>query len=105
VLDDPITSLDFEWKEIVAERLVGEVVVRFGERISPGRLKDIVWDPSIAEEVMRKYELLSRYVDAHLHSDAFAAQKATSATLSKEIQEFETMKRKLKTLKKESAKG
>ena len=85
--------------------LMGEVVVRFGERISPGRLKDVVWDPSIVEEVMHKYELLSRYVDAHLHSDAFAAQKATPTTLKKEIEEFETMKKKLKTLKKDGAKG
>jgi ABC-type lipoprotein export system ATPase subunit len=84
--------------------LMGEVVVRFGERISPGRLKDIVWDPSIVEEVMHKYELLSGYVDAHLHSDAFSAQKATPPTLKKEIESFETMKTKLKKLKRDSAK-
>src|SRR6185503_15216379 len=79
--------------------LLGEVVVRFGERISPGRLKEIVWDPSIVEEVMQKYELLSRYVDAHLHSDASSAQKPTHATLKKEIENFEAMKTKLKKLK------
>jgi energy-coupling factor transporter ATP-binding protein EcfA2 len=85
--------------------LLGEVVVRFGERISPGRLKEIVWDPSIVEEVMHKYELLSRYVDAHLHSDAFAAQKPTPAILKTEIESFESMKTKLKKLKKDSPKG
>jgi energy-coupling factor transporter ATP-binding protein EcfA2 len=85
--------------------LLGEVVIRFGERISPGRLKEIVWDAAIVEEVMQKYELLSKYVDAHLHSDAFAAQKATHETLKKEIESFDAMKTKLKKLKKEVGKG
>ena len=85
--------------------LLGEVVTRFGERISPGRLKGIVWDDSIVEEVINKHELLSTHIDAHLHSDAFAAQKATHETLKNEIEDFEAMKRKLKTLKKDTAKG
>src|SRR6185295_1976987 len=85
--------------------LLGEVVIRFGERISPGRLKDVVWDTSIVEEVMQKHELLSGYVDAHLHSDAFAAQKPTYATLKKEIESFEAMKKKLRSLKKDAGKA
>src|SRR6185436_4038398 len=85
--------------------LLGEVVVRFGERISPGRLKGIVWDASIADEVMHKHELLSGYIAAHLHSDAFSAQKPSPAILKKEIESFEAMKTKHRKLKKDAGKG
>jgi hypothetical protein len=73
--------------------------MRFDERVSVGRLKDIVWDKSIADEVVAKYELLSKYIESHLHSDAFTAQKSTLDMLLHEIEYFDALKKKLKKLK------
>ncbi|MFA5032295.1 MAG: hypothetical protein WC614_04670 [bacterium] len=77
-----------------------EVVMRFDERISFGRLKNIVWDKSIIDEVVFKCELLSRYIEAHLHSDAFTSKKPTCEILIKEIDEFDALRKKLNALKK-----
>jgi FMN phosphatase YigB (HAD superfamily) len=73
--------------------------MRFDERVSFGRLKDIVWDESIAEEVIAKCELLSRYIEGHLHSDAFGAQKPTPKMLLAEIEAFEALQKRLKALR------
>lgn len=61
----------------------------FEERISFGHIKDVVWDKSITDEVMAKCELLSRYIEGHLYSDAFAATKPKCETLLKKIEAFE----------------
>ena len=47
----------YEW--FIIYKLLGGVVVRFDERISPGRLKDIIWDRALFGKVMDKYEYLS----------------------------------------------
>ncbi len=73
--------------------------MRFDERISVGRLKNIVWDTSIVNEIIDKYELLSRYIEGHLHSDAFVAAKPTCEMLIKEVEGFETLKTRLSDLK------
>ena len=54
---------------------------------------------------MHKHEVLSGYVDAHLHSDAFAAQKPTPEMLKKKIESFEAMKTRLRKLKKDAGRG
>jgi hypothetical protein len=73
--------------------------MRFEERVSFGRLKDITWDQSIANEVVSKCEFLSTYIEGHLHSDTFAATKPTCEILLKEIEAFEALKKKLKALR------
>lgn len=73
--------------------------MRFDERISFGRLKDIVWDQSIAEKIVEKCELLSTYIEGHLHSDAFASQKPTAKILLQEIEEFEELRKRLREQK------
>jgi hypothetical protein len=80
--------------------LFGEVVLRFGERISIDRLKNVVIDPPIRDTVIQKVGLLSRYIEGHLHSDPFLAQKPTIDTLSKEIDDFNTLRKKHKEFKK-----
>lgn len=74
--------------------------MRFDERISPGRLTDIVWDESTAKEVKAKHEALSRFIEGHLHSDALGAQKPTPSLLNSEIDAFEALSKRLKELKK-----
>ena len=85
--------------------LFGNVVLRFGERVSIDRLKDVAIDLFIRDHVIHKVGLLSRYIGAHLHSDPFAAQKPTPETLYTEIQEFEALKKKHKEFLKSLAAG
>lgn len=82
--------------------LFKEVVMRFNERISIGRLKDIIWDNSIVDEVVAKTELLSKYIEGHLHSDISLAQKPTPDMLLTEIEAFEALKKKFNELKKQN---
>jgi len=81
--------------------LLGEVVMRFEERISFGRLKSIVWDDSIVQEVVASCERLSRYIEGHLHSDTYGAKKPTPATLLREINTFTDLSKRLRALKKD----
>jgi len=92
-------ALRTNYEAFIIFDLFGEVVMRFDERVSFGRLKNIVWDKSITDEVVTRCELLSRYIEGHLHSDAFAATKPTCETLLSEIESFERLKRKLKELR------
>lgn len=80
--------------------LFAEVVMRFGERISIDRLRKVVIDPDIRDQVIDKVGLLSRYIEGHLHSDPYLAQKPTPELLLKEITEFEALKKKHKEFKK-----
>ncbi|RZN37560.1 MAG: hypothetical protein EF813_05655, partial [Methanosarcinales archaeon] len=99
LLREGFGALRTTYEAFIIFDLFGEVVMRFGERVSFGRLKDIVWDKSIADEVVARCELLSRYIEGHLHSDAFAATKPTCETLMSEIESFDRLKRKLKELR------
>ena len=99
LLKEGFGALRTTYEAFIIFDLFGEVVMRFDERVSVGRLKDIVWDKSIADEVVAKYELLSKYIEGHLHSDAFADQKPTPDMLLHEIEDFDALRKKLKKLK------
>ncbi|MBU7030152.1 MAG: AAA family ATPase [Theionarchaea archaeon] len=79
--------------------LFNEVIMRFDERVSFGRLKGIVWNKPIADEVIKRCELLSRYIEGHLHSDASVVMKPTCEVLKEEIEAFDALRKKLKELK------
>ena len=79
--------------------LFNEVVMRFGERVSFGRLKDIKWDDSVVQKVVERSEILSGYIEGHLHSDAFATQKLAPKVLLQEIEAFEELKKEMKQQK------
>lgn len=83
--------------------LFNDVVERFSERISFGRLEEIVWDESIVQEVINKYEDLSLLMEGHLHSTRFAYKELTPDILYSEIQHFTELKKRLKELKKKAA--
>lgn len=82
--------------------MFNEVVMRFDERISFGRLRDVCWEPSIVKDVIESCERLSRNLEGHLHSDAFGAVKPTPSDLLREIEHFKSLRDKLKGLKKSS---
>jgi len=80
--------------------LFGGTVQRFEEQVRYYLLKETYWDETIVKSVIEKYEFLSRFVDSHLHSDAFAARKPTPDDLLAEIKYFNELKNTLKELKK-----
>ncbi|MCJ7545795.1 MAG: AAA family ATPase [Deltaproteobacteria bacterium] len=80
--------------------LFNGVVERFSERISLGRLEEIVWDESIVREINNKYEDLSLLMEGHLHSTRFSHKELTPSILYAEIQQFTELKNRLKELKK-----
>ncbi len=92
-------ALRTTYEVFIIYELFNEVVLRFEERISFGRLKDIVWDEDIIKQVIKKCEYLSRYIEGHSHSDEYSSKKPDVKTLNDEIEEFNKTKSKLKELK------
>jgi len=87
------------YEALVIYEIFGGVVLRFGERISVERLKDAVVTDEIVAEVIQKIGDLSRFIEGHLHSDEYVAQKPTSETLAKEIKEFAALKKKIRDMR------
>lgn len=100
LLRDGFGALRTNYEAFIVFDLFQGVVQRFNERISFGPLTDIVWDDSIAQEVVAKCEYLSRYIEGHLHSDMYAAVKPTPQMLMEEISAFNALKSRHKGLKK-----
>lgn len=95
-------ALRSTYEAFVIYEVFGGVVERFAERISSSRLREIVFDRSILHEVDEKIGQLSRYIEGHLHSDQFMAQKPTPRTLLDEINAFTVLHKRLRDLKRES---
>lgn len=53
----------------VANRVLKETVRRWNEQIRVTALRNINWDNAKVEEICALYEELSRFIDAHSHSD------------------------------------
>lgn len=98
-------ALRTNYENFVIFDLFGEVVLRFNERVSIGRLKDLVFPEDVIQQVIQKTDELSRYIEPHLHSDEFAAVKPTPELLNLEIQAFIALKNKLKDYKKQKKQG
>jgi len=101
ILKQGFGALRTSYEAFIIYDLLGAVVLRFDERVSPGRLIDIVWDYDLVNEVDRKFATLSRYIEGHSHSDPFAAQKPTIQNLQTEIDDYSSIKNRLKTLKRQ----
>jgi len=93
-------ALRTSYEALIIFDIFSEVVARFEERISFGRLKDVRIDSKLVDEIIRRMETLSKYIDAHLHSDAFGSAKPSPVTLLDEINAFESIRRAQKDLKK-----
>jgi ABC-type dipeptide/oligopeptide/nickel transport system ATPase subunit len=100
VLKQGFGALRTCYEVFVMHDLFGGVVMRFEERLSLDRLKGLVWDGPILDEVMDRYGTLSRYIEGHSHSDElFGAIKPTPDQLLNEINAFNSLKTRLKDLK------
>jgi ABC-type uncharacterized transport system ATPase subunit len=103
-LKEGFGALRTSYEAFIIFELFNEVVMRFSERISFGRLDGIFWDEKIAQTVIKKCETLSRYIEGHLHSDLFAGVKPTPDVLLQEIDDFEKVLKEIKALKKDKKK-
>lgn len=102
LLRDGFGALRTSYEAFIIFELFNEVVLRFGERISFGRLEEIVWDKTIVQDVITSCERLSRCIEGHLHSDLFLPTKPTPAQLLEECEHFDALKSQLKALRKQS---
>ncbi len=99
LLREGFGALRTSYEALIIFDLFNEVVLRFDERISFGRLGGIVWDSDIAEEIVKRCEKLSRHIEGHLHSDAFVPVKPSLTDLKEEIDCFDGLRSKLKKLR------
>jgi hypothetical protein len=95
-------ALRSSYEAFVIYGLFNEVVRRFEERVSFDRLKDVRVDQDIVDEVVGKMGVLSRYIEAHLHSDNYAGEKPTPELLLQEIEAFDALRKKQAERKKAS---
>lgn len=100
ILKHGFGALRTSYEALVIFEIFNEVVRRFEERISIDRLNEVILDRSILDEVVGKVALLSRYIEGHLHSDHYAFQKPSPQLLLREIEDFETLRKRCKDAKK-----
>lgn len=70
------------------------------QRVSVERLKDVVVLPQFTSKLIDKVGLLSRFIEAHLHSDTFGSPKPTSDDLKKEIDDFIILQKRIRSAEK-----
>jgi energy-coupling factor transporter ATP-binding protein EcfA2 len=100
LLHQGFAALRTSYEAFIVFDLFNEVVLRFDERISFGRLSGIVWNEPIVNDVISKCERLSKYIEGHLHSEALIEGRLTCETLLQEIGDFDGLKKQLSKLKK-----
>jgi beta-phosphoglucomutase-like phosphatase (HAD superfamily) len=103
LLQQGVGALRTSYEALVIYGLFNEVVKRFEERVSFDRLKDVCTDRDIVDEVIERMAALSRFIEAHLHSDNYAAEKPSPDVLLQEIDAFEALQKKQKERKRDSA--
>jgi hypothetical protein len=99
-LEQGFGALRSSYEAFVIFDLFSGVVDRWAERIKYDQLVEVFLDKAIVGQVVQKLGDLSRYIVAHLHSDAFVGQKPTPANLLAEIESYEELKSKHKQQKK-----
>lgn len=105
LLKSGFSSLRTNYEYLIIFDLFQAVVLRFDERVSVERLKEVVVVPDFTKKLIDKVGQLSRYIEAHLHSDTFASNKPEPDDLKREIEEFSKLKNELKKLRNEIIKA
>lgn len=100
ILKDGFAALRTNYEYLIIFDLFKEVVLRFEERVSVERLKEVVVLPDFTSKLITKVGTLSRYIEAHLHSDLYVETKPTSDDLKREMEDFTAIKKELSELRK-----
>ncbi len=98
-------ALRSSYEAFVIFDLFAGVVQRFNDRVSVDSLKSVYVDNDIVMDIMDSFGLACRYMEGHSHSDKFLSKKPTPEQLLEEIQRFDSLKSKLKELKKQNTKA
>ncbi len=94
------TALRTNYEALTIFTIFNGAVERFNERVSIDRLKGMILDKKIIDEVIESYDLCCRYMEGHLHSNKYGAKKPTFEGLIEEINRFDDLNKKIKALKK-----
>jgi hypothetical protein len=98
LLKEGFAALRTSYEAFIIFDVFNEVVMRWGERISIGRLKGVSVDHAICEEVEAAHARLSRIIEGHLHSDGTSSPPLNPASLMSEIDAFDALKKRQKAL-------
>lgn len=75
----------------VYDHVLKKTVVRWEEQIHVTALRRIKWDPTRIEELCLLYEDISRFIDAHSHSDEATGAPPEIQELSKQIDKVDAL--------------
>ncbi len=93
-------ALRTSYEVLVINDLFKNVVKRFNERVSIDSLSAVYFDNELIEEVQESFNKCCRYMEGHTHSDKYAYKKPEPINLNKEIQRFESLRTKIRKIKK-----
>lgn len=93
-------ALRTSYEALVIFDLFGGVVQRFNERVSIDSLSSVYFNEQIRDEVIDNFNHCCRYMEGHSHSNKYSYKKPDTNNLKEEIDRFNSLKRKLKELKK-----
>jgi hypothetical protein len=99
IVRDGFGKLRTSYEALIIFDVLKGVVMRFEERISFMNLGNMVWDQNLVDQIILKCELCSRYIEGHLHSDAYSAELPTPELLFHEIEEFNKIRKNIRDLK------
>jgi hypothetical protein len=100
ILQLGFAALRTSYEVLIITGVFNDVVCRFDERISFGRLREVRVDPVLVEDIICRMEALSRFIEGHSHSDVYAETKPTRDDLFAEIEAFEWIKSRQNALRK-----
>lgn len=88
------------YESFVIEKIFKKVVLRWKERIQMLNLKKVIFDEELLVEVQNKFEELSLYVNAHIHSDLIRQEPPDDAKLKNELNHLKKLTQSLKSKQK-----
>lgn len=94
------TALRTCYEVLVINDLFKNVVQRYNERVSVESLSDVYFDETLIAELLDNFAQCCRYMEGHTHSDKYAYKKPGPADLNEEIQRYESIRSKIKKMKK-----
>lgn len=100
---DGMSSLRSSYEAFILLELFAGTVTRFDKQINHSKFEHAFVPPAFVEIVCKKLKYLSGFVEAHLHSDRSVGAQSSPEFLSQEIREFQEMKGRYRTEKKQAA--
>ena len=102
LLKSGFAALRTSYEVLVINDLFKNVVQRFNERVSVDSLSSVYFDIGLIEELQNSFAQCCRYMEGHTHSDKYAFKKPEPSNLNEEIQRYESIRTKIRKIKKPS---